>query len=536
MENDTLISVKDTLRSVVEQQLPRMLTQVSRDADSPSYGCFDRNFWHYKIRDFSSIILQQGGYALHCAVQHFFPNETQKKNIQKLAAGAASFWNQRAEKHGAFEEYYPFEQGYPPVAFSSLAVAKLVHENVVSLSEVKNGLAIAAKQLLTRFESQAANQQVAGTAALCVIRKIAPELVPQSELDEILHRTFAMQNDEGWFPEYDGPDIGYLSVTMDCLCDMYDFTGDERCITALEKACNFTAWFVLSSFAGAGMHNSRNTDYIVPYSFAKMLSMKVSCRTQAAAILIKLYAKYDQKNHFFSAVDDRYWCHYIGHSVIRAYNELVASDVEFSSYTDSTPSSMPLSGHENISDEKCAALVSCRKGGIITAIWNDGKNHCSDYGWIVKTRTLTFVSHWWSKETSYKRSGENLQIDCIFFPHKEHESTPWKHMALRLMSFVFGNRLIKVLKKIMIFKNAKAIITLTREISIAQGNLIVKDKITGIQENDEIIRAPRFSKRHVASADSYHFEDLALLYGVEVQEKMTRNNGSIEITSIYQAV
>ena len=38
----------------------RLLSQLDRDPDSPSFGSFDRNFWNYKIRDFSSIILQQG--------------------------------------------------------------------------------------------------------------------------------------------------------------------------------------------------------------------------------------------------------------------------------------------------------------------------------------------------------------------------------------------------------------------------------------------------------------------------------------------
>ena len=40
--------------------VPRILSQLDRDPDSPTFGCFDRNYWHYKMRDFSSIVLQQG--------------------------------------------------------------------------------------------------------------------------------------------------------------------------------------------------------------------------------------------------------------------------------------------------------------------------------------------------------------------------------------------------------------------------------------------------------------------------------------------
>ena len=49
-----------SLFAYAERQLPRVLTQMDRDPDSPTRGNFDRYGWHYKIRDFSSAILQQG--------------------------------------------------------------------------------------------------------------------------------------------------------------------------------------------------------------------------------------------------------------------------------------------------------------------------------------------------------------------------------------------------------------------------------------------------------------------------------------------
>ena len=42
----------------------RNLTWLDRYPDSPTYGSFDRNFWHYKTSDFNSDILQQGIYTL----------------------------------------------------------------------------------------------------------------------------------------------------------------------------------------------------------------------------------------------------------------------------------------------------------------------------------------------------------------------------------------------------------------------------------------------------------------------------------------
>src|SRR6056297_1679227 len=98
---------------LLAQQFPRILTQACRDVNSPFYGSFDRNWWHYRIRDFSSSILQQGGYTAYlCSQTDSFA--TYGHALKHLAHGAALFWNRRAKRPGAFEEYYPREQGYPP--------------------------------------------------------------------------------------------------------------------------------------------------------------------------------------------------------------------------------------------------------------------------------------------------------------------------------------------------------------------------------------------------------------------------------------
>lgn len=39
--------------------IPKLLTLLDRNPHSPTYGCFDRNFWHYKIIDFPSGMAQE---------------------------------------------------------------------------------------------------------------------------------------------------------------------------------------------------------------------------------------------------------------------------------------------------------------------------------------------------------------------------------------------------------------------------------------------------------------------------------------------
>lgn len=505
--------------------LPRILTHVARDPGTEFYGACDRDWWHYKIRDFPSIILQQAGYALFVASQ-LQVHRAKSEPLQNLAAATCRFWNQRACKHGAFEEYYPFEQGYPPAAFSTLAIAKMTHAGVVTVDEVLSGLRVAAKQLQNRFESEAVNQQIAGLAAMAVMRKCASDLINGDKFHAILDKVLSLQTSEGWFPEYHGPDLGYLAVSIDCLWDVYDFTHDTRVLDAIGKAVQFINWFVLGPIGGAGMHNSRNTDYITPFGLVRYA---IECNDADTATAVwRLFNNSTSSFHPFSAIDDRYWCHYIGHSVMRAALILENKDLPAPAISNSRQADcFPKSGHKLIKTSAGeAALVSTKKGGIVSAAWNEIARTC-DFGWIVQDKGKVLVTHWWSADWSAAvESKKSVTVEGALVAHKDHISGPWKHMALRLLSFVLGRKLIATLKKLVIFKRPQSRVTLKRKVEWQGIDLLIRDEISGIGTTSKISRAPRSSKRHVASADSFHPEDFFLCENVERTET-SQTSGSI---------
>lgn len=530
------------LSETASRILPRILTQICRDPSAPFYGACDRNWWHYKIRDFPSIIIQQAGYALHIAGE-LEADARVKAAYNRLAAATATFWNQRALRHGAFEEYYPYEQGYPPVAFATLGVAKLCQNGVVSLPSIRSGLTIAASQLLTRFEAQAANQQIAGTAALSVIRTLDRSLIDENKFQKILTDVLSLQHQEGWFPEYDGPDLGYLAVSIDCLWDIHDHTADPRILPAIRKAAEYIAWFALNPIGTAGMHNSRNTDYITPYGLVRLAIEennllaaasveKLFTRSNVAAISSRLSSS---DFHPFDAVDDRYWCHYIGHSVLRAVAILKKNDLPTYRANVPTASSQAGSGHALIfSPQGAAALISTRKGGIVTAKWPDGAT-ASDFGWVLHDEKKLFVSHWWSTDWKTTISETSVTTEGYLVSHKEHLSEPWKHIILRLAACLLGRRLIGILKKLVIFKKPHRTHHFTRVVFWENATLVITDKITGLSKTHALKRAPRASKRHVASADSFHPQDMALLVQIERVEKTATEGSCFACQSYFSA-
>jgi hypothetical protein len=506
---------------------PRILTQVCRDPHSEACGCFDRNWWHYKIRDFPSIILQQGGYFLWLLGQTP-ARASDREALNRLARAACLFWNRRAMRHGAFEEYYPWEQGYPPLAFSTLALMKLAAQGVVETSEIEGGARVAARQLLHRFECQAANQQVAGLAALAWIRRSLPALVPEDEFLRLKQRTLGLQHAEGWFEEYDGPDLGYLSVTLDCLWDLFDATGDADYVASARRALDFMEPFVALTGAGIGMHNARNTDYIVPYGLARFVQQGDPAGGKAGSVLAALYRDVGQDHHFLHAIDDRYLCHYIGHSVARArlalpnWPEGVAlapRDADF-----------PGSGHV-LRAGSIRLILSLKKGGVLTALRGD---LCvSDFGWNARIGGTQFVNHWWTSDWSARAERDGWTVSGHLVPHVERESTPVKHALLRAASFTFGRKVIGSLKGRMIFAAKRSPYAFERRVQRLENGLRVIDRISGLPADAVMAEAPRSSKRHVASADSHHAEDFARSRGVTTRSTHRRERGEFHAETTY---
>jgi len=159
-------------RAVLFPALPRILSQLNRDRDSPTFGCFDRNYWHYKIRDFPSAILQQGMLVLDALSRYDHEDNPLRERpiVREWIDGAMHFWAGQQLRSGAFNEYYPYEEGYPPTAFSLNAVTLVFRNRGFPTPEgpIRAAIQRACNWLLEHPEREALNQEAAGLAALAL--------------------------------------------------------------------------------------------------------------------------------------------------------------------------------------------------------------------------------------------------------------------------------------------------------------------------------------------------------------------------------
>ena len=502
----TMSDLAAQFRTYANAQLGRVLTQLDRDPNSPTFGCFDRNYWHYKIRDFPSSILQQGVFTLDAIRQGNLGEGVEPTVIESWCVAAVNALARQVDRVGGVDEYYPFERSYPAAAFGLYAVGRVLVDWQLQAPHLLEAidwqpLRRLAQHLANRVEQQAMNQQAAGLAGLALAAKLS--LMPLASVQSHADRLFAAQHPEGWFNEYGGPDFGYLAVTLDALSDYYDVTQDDRALEAIDRAVTFLARLVGADGKLPSTHNCRNTDYVVPYGL-----VRAAARNPLATWLVEtLFAQVDQPDHFLWATDDRYHCHYIYASVVRSLP-----------YLEKMLPASPPPVESEIWLEGCGywivwsldrtwtAYVAARKGGLVR-IHRQGQRAIVDHGWRIQAGNQLWTSNWWSQEWQIDRSAATVRISGLCQTSKFHVPVPLQHGLLRILARLLGDRLIPLLKQQMIFRTGKAQgVQFDRNVQITATGVEVLDRFAAAP-NATAVPSPRQNLRHVASADSFHVEE-----------------------------
>ncbi len=507
MEANHRLDLKRKLQYYVEAHLARVLTQMDRDPDSATFGCFDRNYWHYKIRDFPSVILQQGVFTLEAIRCQQVASVAPISRIEHWCVGAVNALLRQVDRRGGVDEYYPFEHSYPAAAFGLYAVCRVLYNWQHSAPELlasidSQALNRLVKHVAERREEQASNQQAAGLAGLALATKLELVSLTAAKVEQAATRLFNAQHPEGWFNEYGGPDFGYLSVTLDGLSDYFDATHDERALAAVDRALHFLVQLVGADGRLPSTLNSRNTDYVVPYGL-----VRAAARNPSAAWLVEtLFQDIDQLNHPIWATDDRYHCHYIFASVVRSLPHLEAMK----------PPQVPVCKLTTwlagcgfwmywSPDKTWTAYAAARKGGLVR-VHRRGLPPMSEYGWRIYRDGRVWTSNWWSTHWVITQP-QTLVIRGPCQSTQFHTPTPAKHIALRLLAWVLRDKLIPLLKRVMIFRPGSADgPVLERTVQISDRGVVIQDRI-GACPGAIARPSPRQNLRHVASADSFSPEE-----------------------------
>lgn len=251
-------------------QIPKLLTLLDRNPHSVTYGCFDRNFWQYKIIDFPSGMSQEFVFPLALVYSMDIPGNSfyQQPNLREWVEAGILYAAKSAHPDGSCDDYFPFERAGGAAAFSLLACLESYR-----LLNLNNPIAL---RFFQKRCDWLAHHQESGRltnhqALIVLCLELASRLLHTDRWKEAiaqrLELVLSWQNPEGWFQEYEGCDPGYHTLTVSCLAWVYELSPNNRLKDAIAKAVILASHFVHPDGSYGGEYTSRNTYNFFPHGF-----------------------------------------------------------------------------------------------------------------------------------------------------------------------------------------------------------------------------------------------------------------------------
>jgi len=437
---------KDVYLNPVINNVPRLLGLLNRNISSTSYGCFDRDYWHYNIIDFACARKQEA--VLTLTLLYLLKHEKNKyfrsNEILRYIRAALMFWTKIQNKNGSFSEWYPNENSFVVTSFSTYAVSEsllLIKDELPEqeYQSIIRALIKAGEWLLKRHETRVMNQQTGAAIALLNIYLLTNE---NKFLDSSKNKITVLkqrQSREGWFIEYGGPDIGYLSLAIDYLCKYYIKTKDERVKDVVDRALSFIKYFIQPNLIAGGEYTSRNTEYLIPHGFEIFSKNNNEDALLIASIIRKSLLRTESFPNFF---DDRYLT-YVGYTWLQAYldanpelDELVEDNIN-KHFNKPFKEYFVESGMLIINDAKKHFVVNLRKGGSFRLYGKKIKKTFSDSGILVNFDRKWYTSGWLAKGYD-KISDSAVTISGNMWRVPDKALAPFSNILLRLFQITFG--------------------------------------------------------------------------------------------------
>lgn len=465
------------------QYVPRILELVDRNRVSQTYGCFDRSFWHFRTSDFPSGMAQELVLPLALAYQlsHSENPFYQEPRLRELVEAGIEFARRSSHWDGSCDDYFPSERAAGATAFSLYActeayfLLKLNTQKFVRFFK-KRGRYLAGPGF--HESGTLSNHKALIVLALYNVFLATGDESFKALARKRLSELLALQKSEGWFPEYEGCDPGYLTFTIDFLAKYYEKSKDEAVIEPLRRAVEFSSFFVHPDASYGGEYGSRNTFHFLPHGFELMARVTPKAGWMADCFLEAL--RTGTRSYL---EDDRL----LGHAAcnfLQAYRDFAPrpsppAEIEREDFT----KVFPEAGLFVKKTGRHYAVVSLVKGGVVK-IFKEGKLVYNDAGLVGRTtRGVKFTSqargdfrHEFKEERKEEKKEEKLVIEGACYEHQDLVFSPFLFILFRLFLLSIGrflppNTLRRVIQKKAIIQDKKKFpLSFRKEISLTALN------------------------------------------------------------------
>lgn len=471
---------KDIYAKLALSYIPHLLGLVDRNKLSPTYGCFDREYWHYKTSDFPCGMNQE--FVLPLAILYNTNFEKNRwfhqKRIKELVIAGIDFSIKNSHSDGSCDDYYPWERAIGALAFSTYAFTESYILLNLSNQDFIDFFSLRGDFLINHNESgKLSNHQALSALVLYNIYLITKNKKYKEAANERLSLTLSWQDSkEGWFQEYEGADPGYHTCTIDFLAKYYKKSNDEKLLDPLKTAVDFTSYFIHPDGSYGGEYGSRNTYHFYPHGF-EILSKEIPLAGQIADSWIQ--GAYNEKRYFND--DDRMVGH-LAYNFLQSYIDYSPRDNHGISRAVPFKKWFPSAGLGIVSKQNYYAVFSLKKGGIIK-VFNNKECLLSDTGLIGRNlKNQILVSHMYDNQNKilFNQDNEFSSVEGLFCIRSCKLSSPFKLIIFRLLNVTFGrffpNALRSILQKILITGKNRTFYSFYREIHFFENKIQIKDR------------------------------------------------------------
>ncbi len=191
----------------------------------------------------------------------------------------------------------------------------------------------------------------------------------------------AGQNEEGWFPERGGADLGRLSLVVDSLARLYAHHGWQEVMPPIERAIRFLFSFIPPDGRMGGCFNSCGTEFVSPYGLEIMASKVPEAATLASSARQQCAQwTHDRFGHWSDATVAVMAPRIVAASTAAARRLPVGADWPWATNPHFHFPKAGLSVHVT---DAYHAVVAARRGGALHVTWRSGAAPLVDAGIVV---------------------------------------------------------------------------------------------------------------------------------------------------------
>lgn len=461
--------------------LPRLILMVDKNPYSPTYGCFDRSFWHYRTMDFPCGMNQEFVLPLALAYKYEMPGNPYrgKERLRELALAGIDYAIKGSHRNGTTDDYFPFERAMGALVFSLYAMTESCIELGINNDRFLDLFTKRGNWLLRHNETgRLANHQAFAALALYNVYMLTGDKRYKEGSDAFRDLTLSWGSGEGWFQEYEGADPGYHSCSIAFFAKLWQKSKDPKIKAALLKAVDFAWYFMHPDGSYAGEYGSRNTFHFYPHGFEVMAPFSAKAGQIAETFL---HRAMPNRTRYFND-DDRMAAHYVYdwmHSW-RDYHPTRPKPIELPSHIEAEW--FPKAQMQVVRTPRYHLVSNASKGGAFKAIGPDGA-FAGDTGLIGELEDgRVVVTHIVAmNRVAISKDRCELTVDGFFQHRKSLLPTPFKQVLFRLFLLTLGrfnaNAVRSALQKVLIVQKAPLPIRFRRRIVAGEDGISITDEV-----------------------------------------------------------